>query len=92
MSGRGRHIPSSRSGQGSFPVGDPALDVAKADALDPEAVERVVAGHDAVISTLGVHYGSEAATTYSASIENISEAMTAHGIRRGQQYVRACCP
>ncbi|WP_188192096.1 NAD(P)-dependent oxidoreductase [Nonomuraea sp. SYSU D8015] len=66
----------------AFPFDDPALHVAKADALDPEAVERATAGHDAVISTLGVPYGSEAPTTFSVSIKNITEVMTAHGIRR----------
>ncbi|WP_433173457.1 NAD(P)-dependent oxidoreductase [Actinoallomurus sp. CA-150999] len=66
----------------AFPLREAALDVVKADALDPEAVDRAVAGHDAVISTLGVHYGSEATTTFSVSIKNIIEAMTAHGLRR----------
>ncbi|MET7336096.1 SDR family oxidoreductase [Nonomuraea sp. NPDC005650] len=66
----------------AFPLSDPALHVAKADALDPEAVDRVVAGHEAVISTLGVPYGSEVPTTCSRSAENIVAAMTAHGIRR----------
>ncbi|MCG5213645.1 SDR family oxidoreductase [Streptosporangium sp. KLBMP 9127] len=66
----------------TFPISDPVLDVVKADALDPEAVDRAVAGHDAVISTLGVPYGSEAATMFSESAENIIEAMAAHGIRR----------
>ncbi|MEQ4717511.1 SDR family oxidoreductase [Nonomuraea sp. B19D2] len=66
----------------AFPLSGPALHVAKADALDPEAVDRAVAGHDAVISTLGVPYGSEAVTTFSESAKNIIAAMTAHGIRR----------
>jgi putative NADH-flavin reductase len=66
----------------TFPLSDPALHVAKADALDPEAVDRAVAGHDAVISTLGVPYGSEATTTFSESAKNIIAAMIAHGIRR----------
>ncbi|MFI6743634.1 NAD(P)-dependent oxidoreductase [Nonomuraea sp. NPDC050451] len=66
----------------AFPLSDPALDVAKADALDPEAVDRVVAGHEAVISTLGVPYGSEVPTPFSRSAENIVAAMAAHGVRR----------
>lgn len=65
-----------------FPFSDLALTVTKADALDPEAVDRAVAGHDAVISTLGVPYGSPAATTFSESATHITAAMTAHGIRR----------
>ncbi|MEV6156783.1 SDR family oxidoreductase [Nonomuraea sp. NPDC052129] len=66
----------------TFPLGAPALKVAKADALDPEAVRRVVAGHDAVLSTLGVPYGSAATTTFSESARHIIAAMSAHGIRR----------
>jgi putative NADH-flavin reductase len=66
----------------SFPLSGAALRVVRADALDPEAVDRVVAGHDAVISTLGVPYGSEAPTTFSESARHIVAAMTAHGIRR----------
>ncbi|MEU4231830.1 SDR family oxidoreductase [Nonomuraea sp. NPDC026600] len=66
----------------AFPFSDPALDVVKADALDPEAVNRAVAGHNAVISTLGVPYGSEAPTTFSESAKNIVAAMAAHDIRR----------
>ncbi|MEV2273550.1 NAD(P)-dependent oxidoreductase [Nonomuraea africana] len=66
----------------AFPINDPALDVAKADALDSEAVDRAVAGHDAVISTLGVPYGSENTTMFSESATNIIEAMAAHRIRR----------
>jgi putative NADH-flavin reductase len=41
-----------------------------------------LAGHDAVISTLGVPYGSEATTTFSESAKNITAAMSAHGVRR----------
>ncbi|TCC05842.1 NAD(P)-dependent oxidoreductase [Kribbella soli] len=66
----------------TFPLSDESLSVTKADALDPDAVHRAVAGHDAVISTLGVPYGSEAPTTFSVSAANIVKAMTAHRIRR----------
>ncbi|GAA2787853.1 NAD(P)H-binding protein [Kribbella solani] len=66
----------------TFPLTDDALTVTKADALDPDAVHRVVAGHDAVISTLGVPYGSEAPTTLSEAGAHIVKAMTAHGIQR----------
>ncbi|MBN6051780.1 NAD(P)H-binding protein, partial [Nonomuraea sp. RK-328] len=58
------------------------LEVAKADALDADAVRRVVAGQDAVLSTLGVPYGSEATTTFSECARNIIAAMTGHGVRR----------
>ncbi|GAA0938708.1 NAD(P)-dependent oxidoreductase [Nonomuraea longicatena] len=66
----------------TFPVGGPNLTVARADALDPAEVRDVIAGHDAVASTLGVPYGSPAATTMSRFAVNAIEAMRAHGIRR----------
>ncbi|GAA1579587.1 SDR family oxidoreductase [Kribbella hippodromi] len=66
----------------TFPLRDDALTVMKADALDPDAVHQAVAGHDAVISTLGVPYGSEAPTTLSEAGANIAKSMTAHDIQR----------
>ncbi|MEW2287535.1 NAD(P)H-binding protein [Streptomyces sp. NPDC047841] len=64
------------------PPGPPRLRVAKADVLDPAAVESVVAGHDAVISALGVPYGRAPVTVYSSGIGHITRAMTRHGLRR----------
>ncbi|NUS84211.1 MAG: SDR family oxidoreductase [Streptomyces sp.] len=66
----------------SFPLSDPRLRVVGADVLDPGAVERVVAGQDAVISTLGVPYGRSPVTVYSGGMTHITRAMTEHGVRR----------
>ncbi|MEU2624014.1 NAD(P)H-binding protein [Streptomyces sp. NPDC007157] len=65
-----------------FPLGDARLRVAGADVLDPVAVERAVAGQDAVISTLGVPYSRKPVTVYSEGITRITQAMTEHGVRR----------
>ncbi|MFI6907499.1 NAD(P)-dependent oxidoreductase [Nonomuraea sp. NPDC050394] len=65
-----------------FPITHPGLDVVRADALDPAAVSRVVRGHDAVISSLGVPYKSPAVTTGSRSARHITAAMAEHGVRR----------
>ncbi|MFG3024133.1 NAD(P)-dependent oxidoreductase [Streptomyces sp. NPDC048254] len=65
-----------------FPLKDPLLRVAGADVLDPGAVERAVAGQDAVISTLGVPYSRKPVTLYSEGITRIAQAMTKHDVRR----------
>jgi putative NADH-flavin reductase len=65
-----------------FPLNDPRLRVAGADVLDPAAVERAVAGQEAVISTLGVPYSRNPVTVYSEGITHITQAMTNHAVRR----------
>lgn len=67
---------------GDFPLRHARLRVAAADVLDPGAVERVVAGQDAVISTLGVPYGRKPVSLYSDGIGHITRAMAKHGVRR----------
>ncbi|MFD8810928.1 NAD(P)-dependent oxidoreductase [Streptomyces sp. NPDC059627] len=66
----------------AFPLTDSRLRVAGADVLDPAAVARVVAGQDAVISTLGVPYSRNPVTVYSEGITHITRAMSEHGVRR----------
>ncbi|MFG2005910.1 NAD(P)-dependent oxidoreductase [Spirillospora sp. NPDC048911] len=66
----------------AFPIRDPRLRVAGADALDAARVDGVVAGHDRVISTLGVPYTKETVTIYSQGARNITAAMARHGLRR----------
>ncbi|MEV6760258.1 NAD(P)H-binding protein [Streptomyces sp. NPDC051105] len=67
---------------GEFPLRDPRLRVAGADVFDPGAVERAVAGQDAVISTLGVPYSRKPVTVYSEGITRVTQAMTKHAVRR----------
>lgn len=66
----------------AFPIEDPRLRVAEADALDAAAVDAVVAGHERVISTLGVPYTKEPVTIFSQTARNIAGAMSRHGLRR----------
>ncbi|OLZ74629.1 NAD-dependent epimerase [Streptomyces sp. IMTB 2501] len=66
----------------AFPLGGPGLRIEAADVLDATAVERVVAGHDAVISVLGVPYGRAPVTVYSTGVTHVTRAMTRHGVRR----------
>ena len=65
-----------------FPLSDPKLTVAAADVRDAAAVTEVVAGVDAVLSTLGVSFTREAVNTYSVGTGNIVAAMQSSGVRR----------
>lgn len=66
----------------SFPLRHDRLDVVGADVLDPAAVDSVVAGRDAVLSTLGVPAGKAPISTYSQGVAHIIAAMTRHRVRR----------
>lgn len=65
-----------------YRVRSPHLDVVTADVTDPHAVERVLSGAQAVISTVGVPYSQDEITVYSHGVANIIRAMTVHGVRR----------
>ncbi|MFE7129909.1 NAD(P)-dependent oxidoreductase [Streptomyces sp. NPDC057638] len=67
---------------GDFPLSGAGLRVVRADALDPDAVDQAMAGHDSVISALGVPYTKGPVTVYSQGTGNIAASMAAHGIRR----------
>ena len=65
-----------------FPLSDPKLTVAAVDVRDAAAVTEVVAGADAVLSTLGVSFTREPVNTYSVGTGNIVAAMQASGVWR----------
>ncbi|WP_222851544.1 NAD(P)-dependent oxidoreductase [Phytoactinopolyspora mesophila] len=58
------------------------LRVIVADATNTTAVEKAVAGADAVASALGVPYSLKPISIYSAGIANVLGAMDIHGVRR----------
>jgi putative NADH-flavin reductase len=60
----------------------PGLTVITADVADPGAVERAVAGSDAVLSSLGVPLSRKSITVYSRGNANIVAAMHRHGVKR----------
>ncbi|MEV2253849.1 NAD(P)H-binding protein [Streptomyces sp. NPDC050147] len=66
----------------AFPLSDPRLRVVGADVRDPAAVQRAVAGQEAVLSTLGAPYSRNPVTVYSEGITHITQAMTKHDVRR----------
>ncbi|WP_328423107.1 NAD(P)H-binding protein [Micromonospora sp. NBC_00389] len=66
---------------GSIPA-RAGLTVLTADITDPAAVDRAVAGSDAVLSALGVPPTRKPITVYSHGAANIIEAMHRHGVKR----------
>jgi putative NADH-flavin reductase len=66
----------------TFPLQHEHLQVMHADVFDLTAVERAVAGQDAVLSTLGVPFTRKPITVYSQGIAHIVQAMHHHGVRR----------
>jgi putative NADH-flavin reductase len=66
----------------TFPLHHEHLQVLHGDVFDLTAVERAVAGQDAVISTLGVPFSRKPITIYSQGIAHIVEAMNQYGARR----------
>jgi putative NADH-flavin reductase len=63
-------------------AGRAGLSVADVDATDPDAVDEVVAGADAVLSALGVRPGRAPVTLYSTAARTITGAMERHGVKR----------
>jgi putative NADH-flavin reductase len=66
----------------TFPALGPGLEVMGADVFDSAAVERAVAGSDAVISSLGVPYSHQPIKVYSVGTGHIVAAMQRQGVRR----------
>ncbi|MEU5702602.1 NAD(P)-dependent oxidoreductase [Streptomyces aurantiacus] len=66
----------------TYPLGGARLRVVGADVHDAGAVDRAVAGQDAVLSTLGLPYTKEPVTVYSDGVANMIKAMDVHGVRR----------
>jgi nucleoside-diphosphate-sugar epimerase len=66
----------------AFPLHDSMLDVVRGDVLDPGAVDSVVEGSDAVLSTLGAPFSKKPVEVYSRGIQNTLDAMKRFGVRR----------
>lgn len=64
-----------------LPISNERLTIIQGDALDPQAVDRTVAGADAVLSTLGQTKGSPK-NMQTVATQNIAAAMQQHGVRR----------
>jgi putative NADH-flavin reductase len=66
----------------TFPLRDECLQVMGGDVFDLAAVEKAVAGQDAVLSTLGVPFTREPISLYSEGMAHIIQAMQHFGLRR----------
>jgi uncharacterized protein YbjT (DUF2867 family) len=65
-----------------FPLHDPLLRVAGADALDPVAVGQVLQGGDAVLSALGTPFTKSPIEVYSRGVANLLDGMRHAGVAR----------
>jgi nucleoside-diphosphate-sugar epimerase len=65
-----------------FPLRNPSLDIVGGDVLDGGAVDSVVEGSDAVLSTLGAPFSKEPVEVYSRGVENTLDAMKRYGVPR----------
>lgn len=76
----GHEVTAFTRNAGKFPVPlHPALTIAEADVLDPDAVTRAVQGHDIILCALGD--GNKGNVRYKGT-ENIIHAMEQTGIQR----------
>jgi putative NADH-flavin reductase len=66
----------------AFPRLDGSLRVVAGDVLDAGAVESAVSGQGAIVSTLGVPFGREPVSVYSAGVTNMLGAMGRTGGKR----------
>lgn len=60
----------------------PRLTPAQVDILDPEAVDPLLEGVDAVVSTVGIGTSKTPTALYSAGTRNLLAAMERHGVER----------
>lgn len=65
-----------------FPIRNPRLDIAARDVRDAASLRDVVAGADAILSTLGVPFSRQSIDIYSTGVTNIVAAMRETGVRR----------
>ena len=66
----------------AFRITHERLSVTGADVYDGAAVDRVILGADAVLSSLGVPFGRKPITLYSVGTANIVNAMSHRGVKR----------
>lgn len=78
----GHHITAVTRRPDAFPLREPHLRVLGADVHDRDAVDRAVAGSDAVLSVLGVPFCKAPVDVYSCGARHTLAAMARHGVRR----------
>ena len=79
---RGHHVMAVARRPEDMTRRDERLSVAAADVLDRARVAELLAGSEAVVSTLGIGSSRAATVLYSHGIANVLHGMRTHGIRR----------
>jgi putative NADH-flavin reductase len=79
---RGLDVVAATRSPLQFPLEHDRLAVERVDVFDQASVSRAVGGADAILSALGVPYGRQRITTYSAGITAMLQAMAEHHVRR----------
>lgn len=79
---RGDHVMALARHPGAMPRRGQRMVSAAADVLDRAGLAELLAGADAVVSTLGIGASKEPTVVYSEGIANVVHAMDAHGIRK----------
>lgn len=80
--GAGHHVTAATRRPEAFALRAPQLCVVGADVTDDESVDRVVAGSEAVISTVGVPYTPRDVRVYSEGATSVIRAMRRYDVRR----------
>ncbi len=78
----GHHVTAVTRRPAEFPLTHAGLTIVEADVFDPDAVDAAISGSDSVLSTLGVPFGRQPITAYSAGTQHIASAMARHGLSR----------
>lgn len=79
---RGHEVVAVSRSPETLGVEHPRLSTAAVDILDPIAVEPLLEGVDAVVSTVGIGASKRPTTLYSAGTKNLIDGMAAHDVRR----------
>lgn len=88
---RGHQVTALVREPARLPIQHSSLKVVPGDILDPQAVEKAVAGAEAVLGVLGPT-SNEPVFAISNGMKNILVAMEKHGVRRLIQSVGAGLP
>lgn len=79
---RGHEVVAIARRPGALRAEAPRLRAVAADILDAETVEPMLAGIDAVISTVGIGTSKQPTTLYSAGTRNLVDGMARHDVTR----------
>ncbi|MGP6175123.1 NAD(P)-dependent oxidoreductase [Corynebacterium sp. A21] len=79
---RGHEVVAIARNSAALSIDHPKLIKTSVDILDAEAVEPLLAGVDAVVSTVGVGASKTPTTLYSAGTRNLLHGMSKHGVER----------